>query len=84
MITQKIVCDNCEVEMRAHVYFVAATSVYFVASPEMLDALPDESALIRHACGDRCLMNLLSEWTINRKKRVNLDDDNGIDHEAKP
>jgi hypothetical protein len=68
MITQKIVCDDCGAEMKEHVYFVLANNGMFMATPHSPN-MPDESARIRHACGDRCLMNMASEWMINRKKR---------------
>ena len=84
MVTQKIVCDNCGVEQKEHVYFIISSIHQFLASLGVPE-LPDESAIIRHACGDRCLMNMLSEWAINwKQKRVTSSNDNdGINFEAK-
>jgi hypothetical protein len=68
LITQKIVCDTCGQEMKEHVYFAFASAELFLTTMQYPN-VPDESAPIQHACGDRCLMNMLSEWMMNRKKR---------------
>lgn len=81
MITQKIVCDNCGVEMKEHAYFVCSTTspvgrigeAFFIVSVTE-HSMPDESGIIRHACGDRCLMNMLSDWTMVRKRGTDGDD----------
>jgi len=64
MVTQKIVCDNCGVEQQEHVYFVEFSPDYIkVSQTSQVDMH------VLHACGDRCMMNMVSNWTTRKREK---------------